>query len=96
MHFSIIDTIIVVIYMITTAAVGAWIGRRQKNTTDYFLAGRTIPWYAVTFSIVATETSVLTFISIPAISYDGNLTFIQICFGYIIGRILVALLLLPA
>jgi solute:Na+ symporter, SSS family len=96
MNFSIIDTIIVIVYMIASATVGAWIGRRQKNTTDYFLAGRTIPWYAVTFSIVATETSVLTFISIPAVSYDGNLTFLQICLGYIIGRILVALLLMPA
>jgi SSS family transporter len=82
--------------MVTSAAIGAWIGRRQKNTTDYFLAGRTIPWYAVTFSIVATETSVLTFISIPAVSYDSNLTFLQICLGYIIGRILVAFLLMPA
>jgi len=96
MNFSIIDTIIVIVYMIASAAVGAWIGRRQKNTTDYFLAGRTIPWYAVTFSIVATETSVLTFISIPAVSYDGNLTFMQICLGYIVGRILVAFLLMPA
>jgi SSS family solute:Na+ symporter len=96
MTFSILDTFIVIIYMLASASVGAWIGRRQKNTTDYFLAGRTIPWYAVTFSIVATETSVLTFISIPAVSYDGNLTFLQICLGYIIGRVLVALLLMPA
>lgn len=96
MKFSIFDTLIVVFYMLASATVGAWIGRRQKNTTDYFLGGRTIPWYAVTFSIVATETSVLTFISIPAVSYNGNLTFLQICLGYIIGRILVALLLMPA
>jgi len=52
--------------MLLSIAVGAWIGRHQKSTTDYFLGGRQIPWLAVTFSIVATETSVLTFISIPA------------------------------
>ncbi|MFQ5709071.1 MAG: sodium:solute symporter [bacterium] len=77
-------------------AAGAWIGRHQKDTTDYFLGGRQIPWFAVTFSIVATETSVLTFISIPAVSYQGNLTFLQIVFGYVVGRILVALFMIPA
>ncbi|MFQ5638824.1 MAG: sodium:solute symporter [bacterium] len=96
MGFSTIDITIVVVYMLASAGVGAWIGRHQKNTTDYFLGGRQIPWIAVTFSIVATETSVLTFISIPAISYQGDMTFIQIAFGYVVGRILVAFLLIPA
>jgi Na+/proline symporter len=96
MGFSTIDMIIVVVYMAVSASVGAWIGRNQKNTTDYFLGGRQIPWFAVTFSIVATETSVLTFISIPAVSYQGNMTFIQIAIGYILGRFLVALVMIPA
>ncbi|NIR52170.1 sodium:solute symporter [candidate division KSB1 bacterium] len=96
MGFSTIDMAIVVVYMMASAGVGAWIGRHQKNTTDYFLGNRQIPWLAVTFSIVATETSVLTFISIPAVSYQGNLTFLQIAFGYVVGRILVALYLIPA
>ncbi len=82
--------------MVLSTAVGAWIGRHQKSTTDYFLGGRQIPWLAVTFSIVATETSVLTFISIPAVSYQGNLTFMQIALGYVVGRILVALFFIPA
>ncbi|MFQ5605149.1 MAG: sodium:solute symporter [bacterium] len=82
--------------MAVSAGFGAWIGRKQKDTTDYFLGGRRIPWFAVTFSIVATETSVLTFISIPAVSYQGNMTFLQIVFGYVVGRILVALILIPA
>lgn len=93
---SAIDILIVVVYLLATVAFGAWIGRKQTNTTDYFLGGRNIPWPAVTFSIVATETSVLTFISIPAVSYLGNMTFIQIVLGYLIGRILVAVILLPA
>ncbi len=91
MGFTTIDLTIVVVYMALSTGVGAWIGRRQKSTTDYFLGNRQIPWLAVTFSIVATETSVLTFISIPAVSYQGDLTFIQIALGYVIGRILVAL-----
>lgn len=96
MGFSIIDLIIVLVYLIGTAAVGAWIGRKQKNTSDYFLGNRQIPWPAVTFSIVATETSVLTFISIPAVSYLGDLTFMQLVLGYIVGRVLVAMILIPA
>ncbi len=96
MGFSTIDILIVIVYMIASAGVGAWIGRKQKNTTDYFLGGRQIPWFAVTFSIVATETSVLTFISIPAVSYRGNMTFLQIALGYVVGRLLVALLMIPA
>lgn len=96
MKFSIIDSLIVIVYMAGSAIIGAWIGRKQKSTADYFLGGRNIPWFAVTFSIVATETSVLTFISIPAISYQGNMTFLQICMGYIVGRFMVARLMIPA
>ncbi len=96
MDFSTVDIIIVLVYMAASTSVGAWIGRKQKTINDYFLGGRNIPWYAVTFSIVATETSVLTFISIAAISYQGNMTFLQIALGYIVGRILVALIMIPA
>lgn len=96
MNFSVTDSLIVILYMALSVGLGVWIGRGQKTIQDYFLGGRSLPWYAVTFSIVATETSVLTFISIPAVAYQGNLTFIQIVFGYIVGRTLVALLLIPA
>ena len=85
MGFTSADILIVVVYMAASVGFGAWIGRKQSNTTDYFLGGRDIPWIAVTLSIVATETSVLTFISIPAVAYLGNLTFIQIVFGYMLG-----------
>jgi SSS family transporter len=96
MSFSLLDIVIVGVYMTATTSLGFWIGRKQKDTTDYFLGGRNVPWMAVTLSIVATETSVLTFISIPAVSYLGNLTFLQIVFGYVIGRVAVALVMIPA
>lgn len=95
MEFSIIDYIVIVVYLVGVAAVGIWISGRQKSTSDYFLGSRDIPWWAVLFSVVATETSTLTFISIPAVSYGGNLTFLQITFGYIVGRILVSIYFLP-
>ncbi|MFQ5652534.1 MAG: sodium:solute symporter [bacterium] len=96
MGFSNLDALIVVVYMLASTGVGAWIGRHQKDTLDYFLGSRQIPWYAAAFSIVATETSVLTFISIPALSYQGNMTFLQIVFGYVLGRAIVAALMIPA
>ncbi len=96
MGFSTIDVAIVIVYMIVSAWAGSRIGGQQKNTTDYFLGGRSIPWYAVAFSIVATETSVLTFIGIPSISYGGNMTFLQLVLGYVVGRVLVAAILIPA
>jgi SSS family transporter len=62
---------------------------------DYFLADRNIPWWALALSIVAAETSTLTIISIPGLAYDTNLTFLQVVFGYILGRAIISFLLLP-
>jgi solute:Na+ symporter, SSS family len=77
-------------------AFGTWLGRKRRSVEDYFLAGRTVPWWAVASCVVATETSTLTFIGVPATAYNGNWTFLQLGFGYIIGRFAIALLLLPA
>ena len=95
MEFSLIDYIVIVVYLIGVAGIGIWIAGRQTSTSDYFLGSRDIPWWAVLFSVVATETSTLTFISIPAVAYGGNLTFLQITLGYIIGRVLVSIWFLP-
>src|SRR3569833_3616704 len=89
------DFIIIVDYLAGITLLGVWVGRRQKDARDYFVADRAIPWWAVLFSIVATETSALTFISTPGLAYRTNLGFLQIVFGYLIGRIVVAAVLLP-
>ncbi len=99
-----LDLAIVIVYLLGVTALGMRFRRAQQraasgDTTaagrEYFLGGRTAPWWALAFSIVATETSTLTIIGTPAISYAGNLTFIQLVFGYLIGRVLIVLLLLP-
>src|SRR6202045_459452 len=90
-----LDLAIVIAYLLGVTALGMRFRRGQQNATDYFLGGRTAPWWALAFSIVATETSTLTIIGGPAISYAGNLTFLQLVFGYLIGRVLIVLLLLP-
>lgn len=94
-NFTLIDALVIVAYLAGTTALGMWVGRRQSGSKDYFVAGRQIPWWAVLFSIVATETSALTFISIPGLAYTGNLGFLQVVAGYVLGRIGVAFLLLP-
>jgi len=99
-RFTALDVVVLVTYLAGTTALGIWIGRRQQTATDYFVADRAIPWWAVLFSIVASETSALTFISTPGLAYGatpgaGDLGFLQIVAGYILGRIVVARVLLP-
>ncbi|MCC5912784.1 MAG: sodium:solute symporter [Balneolaceae bacterium] len=96
MGFTLLDGIVIVVYLIAVAVFGIWSAGTQKSSTDYFLGGRNMPWWAILFSVVATETSTLTFISIPAVAYGGNLMFLQLTFGYILGRIIVAIWFLPA
>ncbi len=96
MNAGTVDYIIIIIYLAGIAAVGIISGGKQKTVKDYFLGSKVVPWWAVCFSIVATETSTLTFISIPGLAYIANLNFLQVTFGYLIGRIIVAFVLLPA
>jgi len=92
-----IDSAIVIFYMLAVLMFGIWIGRNRKTSSDYFLGDRSLPWGAVLLSIVATETSTVTFLSIPglAAAAGGNLTFLQITIGYIVGRLAVIFILLP-
>ena len=91
-----IDYVVIAVYLVGITAFGSWFARFQKTTRDYFLTDRSVPWWAICFTIVATETSTLSFIGVPAGAYAGNMTFLQLAFGYIIGRLLVSVLFLPA
>jgi SSS family transporter len=93
--FGWLDALVLVAYLAGTTTLGLYLGRRQRDAKDYFVADRAIPWWAVLFSVVASETSALTFISIPGLAYIGNLGFLQVVAGYIIGRVVVAFTLLP-
>jgi len=95
MRIHLIDLAIVIAYLLGVTALGVWFRHGQQDARDYFLGGKTAPWWALAFSIVATETSTLTIIGTPALSYATNLTFIQLVFGYLVGRVLIVLLLLP-
>jgi SSS family transporter len=97
MNIHPIDATIVVTYLLAVLAFGLWVGRGQRNSADYFLGARSLPWWALLLSIVATETSTVTFLSLPGIAgaAEGDLTFLQITFGYIAGRFLIIRFLLP-
>jgi SSS family transporter len=90
------DYLVIGGYLAAITAFGSWFARFQKTTRDYFLTGRSVPWWAVCFTVVATETSTLTFIGIPAAAYAGNMVFLQLALGYVIGRIVVSVLFIPA
>jgi len=93
-----LDLIIIFGYLIGIVLFGVWFGRKQKTTSDYFLGARSVPWWAVAFSIVATETSTITFISVPGIAFarGGNFQFLQLVFGYLLGRIVISILFIPS
>ncbi|NLO02954.1 MAG: sodium:solute symporter [Bacteroidales bacterium] len=96
MNFTPLDTVILIAYLAGITWFGIKIAGKQTSTKDYFLGGRKMPWLVVCFSIVATETSALTFISIPGLAYVTNLNFLQITLGYFLGRVIVAWIILPA
>jgi SSS family solute:Na+ symporter len=96
MGFSPLDYAIVIVYLAGVTVAGVLIAGRQKNTRDYFLGGKQMSWWSVGFSVVASETSTLTFISIPGLAFRSDMHFLQLVFGYFSGRILVSLFFIPA
>jgi solute:Na+ symporter, SSS family len=94
--FTALDVVVILVYLIGVTTWGAWLGRGHRGGTDYFLGNRDLPWGAVMLSVVATETSTLTFLSIPGVAYLGSLTFLQLTVGYLAGRVAVSLILLPS
>jgi SSS family transporter len=93
-----IDLAVILVYVSGCTVLGAWLGRKVQGTSAYFLGERNIPAWAVMLSIVATETSTATFLSVPALAFrpGGNFTFLQLALGFVVGRVFVSLLLLPA
>src|SRR5262245_65177976 len=93
-----LDLGIVAVYILGMTLLGVWFTRAQKDLGTYFVGGRSIGWFMVLISIVATETSAVTFLSVPGLGYNPNggyFTFLQLAIGYIIGRCLVSWFLLP-
>ena len=92
-----LDLIIIFGYLIGITAFGIWFSGEQETTEDYFVGSRNVPWWAIAMSIVATETSTITFVSVPGVAFakNGNFEFLQLVFGYMLGRIVISLLFIP-
>src|SRR5271167_2675740 len=95
MRLTHLDLGIIVLYLFSITLFGVAFRRKQSTVRDYFLGGRTAPWWALALSIVATETSTLTIVGTPALAFAGNLTFLQFVLGYLAGRVVIVLLFLP-
>ena len=95
MRIHYLDLAIILLYVVGITLFGMRFRKGQQDIRDYFLGGRTAPWWAIAFSIVATETSLLTVIGTPAVAFAGNLGFLQLVLGYIVGRVLICLIFIP-
>ncbi len=91
-----LDLSLIVFYLIAVTVFGARFGKSQKTLRDYFLGGKQAPWWAISLSIVAAETSTLTIIGTPALAFSGNLGFLQVVVGYLLARVVIAAIFLPA
>ncbi|MEE9179406.1 MAG: sodium/solute symporter, partial [Vicinamibacteria bacterium] len=96
MNLSLSTVVVLLAYLAAISFFGFYLGRKRKSVDDYFLASRSVPWWAIAACVVATETSTLTFTSVPGFSYNGNWAFLQLALGYILGRFIIAALLIPA
>lgn len=92
-----LDLLIVLANLALVVAAGLFFGRRQQTTRRYFLAGHAVPWWAIAASIVATETSTITFISVPGMAWTrgGDFRYLQVVFGYVVARVIIAVFFMP-
>ena len=90
-----LDLLVIAVYLVVIATIGLRLSGKQRSASDYFVGEHDLPWWTVCFSIVATETSTLTVISVPGVAYLGAYGFVELACGYLIGRIVVAMVMLP-
>jgi len=95
MYFNFADWLVIFLYLAGIIFLGIWFGKDQHTTRDYFLGSRNVAWWAIGLSIVAAETSALTIIGVPALAYGGDISLIQIIIGYVIARIIIAIIMVP-
>jgi solute:Na+ symporter, SSS family len=94
-HFSAGDWAVILAYLAGIIGLGLWFGKDQHTTRDYFLGSKNVAWWAIGMSIVAAETSALTIIGVPAMAYGSDLTFVQMILGYVIARVILAVVMVP-
>src|SRR5947199_1854630 len=104
MGFSAVDYAVLLLYLVGITIFGTKFRRSQRTVKDYFIGAKNTHWLVISLSIVATETSTITLIGVPAIAYaipdrpeqGGNFTYLQVVFGYVVARFIISLLFIPA
>jgi len=91
-----IDLSVIALYLAAITWFGAQFRKSQRTLKDYFLGGKTAPWWAIALSIVSAETSTLTVIGTPVLAFEGDFGFLQVVLGYLFARIVIAAIFLPA
>src|SRR5260221_9191847 len=94
-YFNFGDWTVIVVYLLVVVGLGLWFGKDQRTTRDYFMGSRNVPWWGISLSIVAAETSALTIIGVPAMAYGTDLAFVQMVVGYVVARVIIAIFLVP-
>src|SRR5437879_9675347 len=94
-YLTIADWSIIIFYLVGIIALGVWFGKDQRNVRDYFLGGKNTPWWGIGLSIVAAETSALTIIGVPGLAFGGNIVLLQMIIGYVIARLILAVVMVP-
>src|SRR5215471_5381202 len=94
-YFGAGDWAVIFLYLSGIVGLGLWFGKDQRTTRDYFLGSRNVPWWGIGLSIVAAETSALTIIGVPSMAYGGDIAFLQMIIGYVIARVILAIVLVP-
>ena len=95
MGLNAVDLLVIAAYLVGVTLFGLQFRRKERTLKGYFLADNTIPWWAISLSIVAAETSTLTIISVPGLAYEKDFCFLQLVIGYLVGRIVVSFVLIP-
>lgn len=97
-NLAVVDLIVLLGYLAGSVFLGWWLGRDVQGAKDFLIGKKNMPWWAILGSIVATETSTITFLSVPGIAYaqNGDMRFLQLAMGYIVGRIIIVFWLLPS
>lgn len=95
MGLNVLDVAVIAVYLVCVTAFGMHFRKKQTTLKGYFLAGQTIPWWAIALSIAAAETSTLTIISVPGMAYETDFRFLQLVLGYMVGRVIISFLLIP-
>ncbi|MGZ3765223.1 MAG: sodium:solute symporter [Mucilaginibacter sp.] len=92
---SLPDWIVLVVTILSIVAYGVWKSGKNQNIDQYLVGGRSMPWYTVGLSVMATQASAITFLSAPGQAYSDGMRFVQFYFGLPLAMIVLCITFVP-